>query len=215
MREAFAAAALYVVECQCTCSVAIAIAHGLVESDVLIGDVLQIIVLHERPAKTATNGAHQVDEQSVVSELYDDLMKIGGRASRNQTVVDARALLLVFEGDPQPLKPVAAVAFRGEAERHRLQHLPHLVEVRKVSGGEFAHDGPGARTQLDEAFAVEYLQCVAHRHSAHAELSGEIPLDELAARVAGTIEDGVAQPARDSTGLQFAFVYSAHKAILA
>lgn len=213
MREAFADAALDVVECQRARPVAISIADGSVERDVLISDVLQVIMLHERPAKTAPDGAHQVTQQPVVSELHGDLVEIGGRTSRRQTVADACALLLVFQGNPQQFKPVASVAFRGKAKHHRLEHLPDLVEVREISVGEFAHDGPGARTQLDQAFAVEHLQCVAHRHSADAELSGKIPLDELAARLAGTIEDGVTQPGRDSTGFQF--VYSAHKAILA
>src|SRR5690606_34814434 len=66
--------------------------------------------------------------------------------------------------------------------------------------GELADDGPGVRTQDDQALGLERLQCVTHRNATRTAFRREVPFDQPASRRALAVEDRVPQPRGDAFG---------------
>ena len=72
-------------------------------------------------------------------------------------------------------------ARRGEAGDEPLERLTHFEQLGRPSVGEHHHPRAAPRLDVDEAFAGERLQRLAHRVAADAELLGELVLEDAIA----------------------------------
>lgn len=98
----------------------------------------------------------------------------------------------------QPVGPARRHGTGREPRRLDGQRLPDLVEVLDIGVFEAAHPDAAVREQLQQAFRDQRAQSLAYGHAGHAELLGDLPLDEAGALrltpVDDALQDGFTRP---------------------
>ena len=159
----------------------------------LCDDLARFGVLVEQPSHPARDRLDDRGEHAAVGELDECGMEVGvaahriTRSSRGEVslgradeVVEARQAVVVEHVD----EPV------GE---HALERLPHREEHGDVVGVQAAHDHAARGPFLEEAFALEAAQRLAHGHPGHTELLGDVTFDESCPGREGAGDDALAQ----------------------
>ena len=91
--------------------------------------------------------------------------------------------------------PAVAVQRQRRGDRVALQHRPDLEQLRMSSSDQTVTRRPAARQVLDQALLGEQPQRLPHRRPADREPLADLLFDQPRARLQGTAEDLVAQPA--------------------
>lgn len=173
----------------------------LVELSMLGGDEVEVIVLAELPAHPRIEQLADLNQELIARELGDDGVEVCGLTVGADDIADLRHLLPLLHRRFELRQPIAIVSLGSEFEGQDVEDRPHLIEIGDVAGGECSHSRPRIGSVRDETFRGKQFERLTDRHAADAELRGEIPLHEFAARLPHTVDDLIAQDLGDPHGL--------------